>query len=372
MIPEITKKILKATKSNGHTWHRGRVTLNHGSKISGGGPFNWTAPGVKTETDDFSCKWSGLDNNDRLLAGLAPLWTDGEPVAAPEGAQRSLVCLDGLWAAVVECSAYTSDDKTRRALNGVCISGVDGYRGAVATDGCRLRFIPGEWGQQGAEAGGDYLIIPGEVIKIAKSLARTLHSVIIYDRQVEVVIPAKPETKYRWSNEISPATPERTEINHIYTIEAQWLTKEGEMFSCIWNATEMAPYPNFRQVVPKSHQTEQLIHCGDLRKALKAAAPLVSKSTQQIHFEPGDAGFEVQYMNLDLGIEAYAVAGAVQSIPQAGNELCPRIGFNLKYLQEAIGKDSDRLLFKFNSAVQAVVVERQLGFNIIMPLRIAD
>ena len=77
-------------------------------------------------------------------------------------------------------------------------------------------------------------------------------------------------------------------------------------------------------------------------------------------------------MNLDLGIEPYAVAGSVQSIPQAGSELCPRIGFNLKYLEEAIGKTDDRMLFKFNSAVQAVVVERQRGFNIIMPLRITD
>ena len=60
----------------------------------------------------------------------------------------------------------------------------------------------------------------------------------------------------------------------------------------------------------------------------------------------------------------------MQAIPQyPGNEFIPTIGFNLKYLAEAIGKE-DRLIFKFNSPVQAVVIERSMGFNIVMPLRI--
>lgn len=371
MIPEITKKILKATKSSYHLWNRGRVSLVQNTVMQPSYTIHWTAPGIESD----GCKYSDRTQNDRILAGLTPEWSDSDPMDGLEGVQRSLICLDGLWAAVVECWGYTSGDRTSRSLNGVCISGRDGYRGAVATDGHRLRFIPGEWAQEDTclDREGDWLIIPNEVIKIAKPLAKTLHAVITYDKQGEVVIPAKPEKKNPWTGEMMVAVPEHTEITHTRFVEMQWITKEGQMFSAWWNATEFAPYPNFVQVVPKQFATEQLLDGGDLRKAIKAAAPLVPKTTQQIEFERGQGGYsnpiKMQYMNHDLGIKEYVTAGTIQAIPQRGNEFITNIGFNLKYLEQVIGKE-DKLLFKFNSPVQAVVVERSQGFCIIMPLRI--
>lgn len=362
MIPETTKKILSKTKSCHHTWVGKRVHFVQNTKMQPSYTLHWNAPsGADLEE---GCKWSGLDSNDRLLAGLPPLWSDSTPIDPLEGVQRSLVCLDGLWAAILECAGYTSGDRTRLSLNGVCISGVDGYRGAVATDGHWLRFIPGEWAQEDCQPGQDYLIVPNEVIAIAKPLAKTLHSVIVYDRRTEKATTCKGwhDGEEREAGYIL--------VDHTYFVEMQWMDKAGEMFSCWWNASDFAPYPNFRQIVPRSHATVQKVNCEQLRTAIKACSSLVSKSTRQIEFRPAPGGISFEYTNFDLGIKESAVAGRVDAKSLEGNDLIPEIGFNVAYLEQAIAKEREAV-FKFNSPVQAVVIERSLGFCIVMPLRIA-
>ena len=88
MIPETTKKILKATKSSYHTWVGKRVSFIQNTKMQPSHTLHWDAPSG-TDLED-GCKWSGLDSNDRLLAGLSPLWSDSTTIDPLEGEQRSL------------------------------------------------------------------------------------------------------------------------------------------------------------------------------------------------------------------------------------------------------------------------------------------
>lgn len=358
MLPETAMKILTKTKSRMHYWHGPHVQFVQDSKMGRSPTFHWMArSGMETQHPMHS----NLSSRDRLLAGLAPEWVESSLMLHPEGVVSHLRHEQGLWEAVLECAPYAASDKTRIALNGVCISGVIGGRGAVAVDGHRMRFVPGDWGQDATEGGSDTIIIPSEVIEIAKPLAKSL-----YDFEV---ITATHETftdRPGWHDGATRPAGYKL-VSKVVFCRATWRDKAGDLFSCWWNATEFGPFPNFSTIVPRQFQTEQEVDCEALRKSLKACEKLVSKSTQQVELHPSMGEVIVSYRNYDLGIPDLTIAGRAKSARLSGNEHIPDIGFNLKYLAEAIGKEKS-CVFKFNSPTQAVVIERSLGYNIVMPL----
>jgi DNA polymerase III sliding clamp (beta) subunit (PCNA family) len=355
---ETFKKLLKASKT--HVVHFERSLAHFSHSPIAGLRITWGCESGHWHEGAGACGITGIP---RIMADLVPEMQEAVTWDGPEGVESN-ISTAGLWEAILECWPYTNNDQTRLALNGVHI-GVDG---CVGLDGARMNLIAGPWGAH-LTPDERHLIIPNSVIKMAKPLAKSLTTFRVYTRSTFT-------ERNVWDEALNKLVPKLCE-DKFHVCMMNFLAKDGAMFTASWDCADLNPYPNYRQVVPRQSSCIMEVNLDEMRAALAKAAPLASKNTQEIALTPVSGGWALEVRNHDLGISEYQQIGLIRCLPLEGSEIPPRIGFNLNYLLETIGKKAKTAVFKMNTPTQAVVIDRigtfdDASFKIIMPLRLVD
>lgn len=345
---ETFKKLLKNAKTHIVHFERSLAHFSH-SPVSGL-RVTWGCESGHWQETPGDCVMANIP---RIMADLVPEMIDSKMWDGPDGIPSNLPT-EGLWEAILGCWPYTSTDKTRLALNGVHI-GIDG---CVGLDGTYMNLIAGSWASH-LTPDERHIIVPNAVIKMAKPLAKSLATFRVFTRS----------TFTGYGDKVTE--------DKLYTCMMNFQAKDGTMFTASWDCADLAPYPNYRQVVPRQHACVMEVNLEEMRAAIAKAEPLVSKDTREIALTPVSGGWAMEVRNHDLGISDYQQVGLIRCFPLSGSEIPPRIGFNLSLLTEIIGKKAKTAVFKMNAPTQAVVVNRigtfdEANFKIIMPLRLVD
>ena len=352
------KKLLKASKSSVVQFERSLAHFSH-SPIPGIRVV-WGVESGIWKDDSCACGIAGIP---RIMADLEPEMMDATPWEDPEGEVSNLP-VGGLWDAILECAPYASIDKTRLALNGVHI----GTDGVVATDGHRINFVAGNWASH-LTHDERHIIVPSSVIKMAKPLAKSLSTFRIYTKVIF------NEAKV-WSEEKREMIPTIIR-NELHSCMMNFVSKDGTIFSASWACVDNGPFPQYRMVIPKQSSSVVEVDLEAMRAAVSKAMPFASKNTRQIVLTPSYCGWVLEVQNHDLGINEYQHCGLIQvnRLDSCANP--PRIGFNVDYLSDAIGKKAKTARFSLNMPTQAVKIDKigthdESNFKILMPLRIVD
>lgn len=356
---ETFKKLLKASKA--HVVHFERSLAHFSHNPIAGLRVTWGCESGHWQEAPGACVTSGIA---RIMANLLPEMQDAATMPYELEGVPSNISTSGLWEAILECWPYTSNDRTRMALNGVHI----GTDGCIGLDSIWMNLIAGPWGAQ-LTPDERHLIVPNSVIKMAKPLAKSLTTFRVYTRSTFT-------ERNVWDEALGKPVPKLCE-DKFYSCLMNFLGKDGAMFTAQWDCADLAPYPNYRQVVPRQHDCIMEVNLDEMRAALYKAAPLASKNTREVALTPVSGGWAMEVRNHDLGISEYQQTGLIRCLPLGGAEIPPRIGFKLDLLMDAIGKKAKTAVFKMNKPTQAVVIDRigtfdDANFKIIMPLRLVD
>lgn len=355
---ETFKKLLKNSKT--HIVHFER-SLAHFSHIPVRGlRVTWGCESGHWQETPGAC---GVASIARIMADLVPEMQDAAIWDGPEGVPSNLPT-EGLWEAILECAPYTSTDKTRLALNGVHI----GTDGCVGLDGTFMSLIAGPWASH-LTPDERHIIVPNSVIKMAKPLAKSLTTFRVFTRSTF--------SEQRVWDDAQEKAIFKTVEDRLHTCMMNFLAKDGTMFTASWDCADLAPFPNYHQVVPRQHSCVMEVDLEEMREAITKATPLVSKSTREVVLAPVSFGWAMEVRNHDLGISDYQQVGLIRFRPLKGSEIPPRIGFNLDRLSAIIGKKAKTAVFKMNMPTQAVLVDHigtfnDTNFKVIMPLRLGE
>ena len=353
---ETFKKLLKNSKTHIVHFERSLAHFSHAPVI--GLRVTWGCESGHWQETPGDCVMANIP---RIMADLVPDMIDSKMWDEPEGV-ASNIATDGLWEAILECSPYTSTDKARLALNGVHI----GTEGCVGLDGTFMNLAAGPWGSH-LTPDERHLIVPNAVIKMAKPLAKSLTTFRVFTRSTFT-------ERNVWDDSLNKAVPKLVE-DKFYVCMMNFLGKDGAMFTASWDCADLAPFPNYRQVVPRHHSCSMEVNLEEMRATIAKAAPIASKNTREVALTPVVGGWAMEVRNHDLGISDYQQVGLIRCYPLGGSEIPPRIGFNLDLLAAIIGKKAKTAVFKMNMPTQAVVVDRigtfdDASFKIIMPIRL--
>lgn len=356
---ETFKKLLKASKAR--TVHFERSLAHFSHTPIGGLHVTWGCESGHWQEAPGACDITGIA---RIMADLVPEMQDAATMPYELEGVSSNISTAGLWEAILECWPYTSSDKTRMAMNGVHI----GTDGCIGLDGHRLSLVAGQWGAH-LTPDERHLIVPNAVIKTAKPLAKSLTTFRVYTRSTFT-------ERNVWDEALGKPVLKLCE-DKFYCCLMNFLGKDGAMFTAQWDCADLAPYPNYRQVMPRQHDCIMEVNLDEMRAALAKAAPLASKITREVALTPVSGGWTLEVRNHDLGISEYQQSGFIRCLPLSGSEIPPRIGFNCDYLAEVIGKKAKTAVFKMNKPTQAAMIDSigtfdDTNFKLIMPLRLDD
>lgn len=258
------------------------------------------------------------------LVGLPP---DDFPPVVP-AASAAWVTLEAktLREMLAQTSFAVSHDETRYALNGVLFSLAGKEARLVATDGHRLALSTRAVGDIGGPVTG---IVPRKAIT---EIMRVLGT----GEQVQLALT---------DNQFVLQMPN-------FVMTARLI--EGQ-------------FPNYEAVVPKAHTGKLTIGRTALAAALRRVAVMADERNKPVKFVLAPAALRLSASSQDLG-----EAEETLPIDYAGAEVT--IGFNSRYVQEAIGPiESDRIVFEFKDGLSPGVVRSadDDGYCcVIMPMRI--
>jgi DNA polymerase-3 subunit beta len=286
---------------------------------------------VQTTKEGNSVKISGKSGNFRL-AGLPA----SEFPEMPEKPTSTGVSVDGeLFRKLADrVSPFASSDETRYNLAGVLLEQNDAAGQSllrmVATDGHRLALSDGE--------------VPG----IAGLLGGR-----------KALVPRKGLIEIRKLAEGGPGSIE------LSTSEKFLFVGKGD--TEIWVRLLDADFPDYKQVIPKGNPLTAKVPREAFTSALKRVAVMAPEKVHSVKLSFEGNRLDVSTTSPDLGEASDSL-----EIEYAGEPL--KIGFNGKYLQEAVaGVSEDRLLIEMKDDVSQAVIrpEAEASFlAIIMPMRI--
>jgi DNA polymerase-3 subunit beta len=286
---------------------------------------------VATTKEGTSVKISGKSGNFRL-AGLPA----AEFPEMPDRPSSAIVSVDGeLFRKMADrVSPFASSDETRYNLAGVLLEPheADGKSmlRMVATDGHRLALSDGE--------------VPGIAGLFAAKKA---------------LVPRKGLVEIRKLAEGGPGSLD------ISASEKFLFVGKGD--TEIWVRLLDADFPDYRQVIPKGNPLVAKVPREAFLVSLKRVAVMAPEKVHSVKLSFDAGRLDVSTTSPDLGEASDSL-----EIEYAGEPI--KIGFNGKYLQEAVsGVSDERLLVEMKDDVSQAVVrpDGEPSFlAIIMPMRI--
>jgi DNA polymerase-3 subunit beta len=286
---------------------------------------------VQTTKEGNSVKISGKSGNFRL-AGLPA----SEFPEMPDKPTSASVAVDGeLFRKLADrVSPFASSDETRYNLAGVLLeqndAGGQSLLRMVATDGHRLALSDGE--------------VPG----ISSLLGSR-----------KALVPRKGLIEIRKLAEGGPGSIELSSSDKFLFV--------GKGDTEIWVRLLDADFPDYKQVIPKGNPLSAKVPREAFTSALKRVAVMAPEKVHSVKLSFEGNRLDVSTTSPDLGEASDSL-----EIEYAGDPL--KIGFNGKYLQEAVaGVSEDKLLIEMKDDVSQAVIrpEAEASFlAIIMPMRI--
>ncbi|HEY5996570.1 MAG TPA: DNA polymerase III subunit beta [Candidatus Deferrimicrobiaceae bacterium] len=286
---------------------------------------------ISTTKEGNSVKISGKSGNFRL-AGLPA----SEFPEMPEKPTSAGVSVDGeMFRKLADrVSPFASSDETRYNLAGVLLeqndAGGQSLLRMVATDGHRLALSDGE--------------VPG----IAGLLGGR-----------KALVPKKGLIEIRKLAEGGPGSIELSTSDKFLFV--------GKGDTEIWVRLLDADFPDYKQVIPKGNPLSAKVPREAFTSALKRVAVMAPEKVHSVKLSFEGNRLDVSTTSPDLGEASDSL-----DIEYAGEPL--KIGFNGKYLQEAVaGVSEDSLLIEMKDDVSQAVIrpEAEASFlAIIMPMRI--
>ena len=264
------------------------------------------------------------------LAGTA----SEEYPSLPEFSPERLVSLQAaVLSAMIERTMYAASlDETRYNLNGVYFEVLsnDGKIRMVATDGHRLALVD-------RAVGDDVAALASGVIVPRKGLA-----------ELKRLVDEEDADEVEIGFEGNSGLARKGDVTLIMRLI------EGE-------------FPNYDQVIPKSSEHHVALPSNVLLRALRRVALLAAERSHLVKFEIGSRTLVISSSNPDLG-------EAQEEIDVDFDEAEIVIGFNAKYLMDAIGSlDSKEVqlgLRDANSPVEIRPVDDADCLAVVMPMRL--
>jgi DNA polymerase-3 subunit beta len=111
-------------------------------------------------------------------------------------------------------------------------------------------------------------------------------------------------------------------------------------------------FPDYKQIIPKSHNTEVISLKNDIIDSFKASN-IFSDKFNQIHVRvsPKDKIFEIQTKNSDIGEFSKKISASL-----SGDDI--EMNFNHKYISDSFQSiESDSLSFTFNSQNKPLIIQ---------------
>ncbi len=286
---------------------------------------------ISMTKEGTSVKISGKSGNFRL-AGLPAQ----EFPEMPEKPSSVPVAVDGeLFRKLADrVTPFASSDETRYNLAGVLLEQHDlegkSMLRMVATDGHRLALSDGE--------------VPGIAALFASRKA---------------LVPKKGLTEIRKLAEGGVGSIEMSVSEKFLFV--------GKGDTEIWVRLLDADFPDYRQVIPKGNPLSAKVPREAFTAALKRVAVMAPEKVHSVKLAFEGTCLDVSTTSPDLGEASDTV-----DVEYAGEPL--KIGFNGKYLQEAVaGVSEDYLLIEMKDDVSQAVIRPESGTSflaIIMPMRI--
>ena len=254
----------------------------------------------------------------------------------PEKPSSASVAVDGeLFRKLADrVSPFASSDETRYNLAGVLLEPGDADGKSmlrmVATDGHRLALSDGE--------------VPGIAALFASRKA---------------LVPRKGLIEIRKLAEGGPGSIELSASEKFLFV--------GKGDTEIWVRLLDADFPDYKQVIPKGNPLSAKVPREAFSAALKRVAVMAPEKVHSVKLSFEGNRLDVSTTSPDLGEASDSL-----EIEYAGEPL--KIGFNGKYLQEAVaGVSEDNLLIEMKDDVSQAVIRPEVEASflaIIMPMRI--
>lgn len=247
------------------------------------------------------------------------------PVIDEEKAVRYVFPVDDLKKAIAQTKIAVSADMMRAALTGVLWHTYDGYLYLAATDGYRL-----------AEK------------KMMKS-----------SDELSAIIPAST------LSEVSKSLGDEKEVTVLFDDEQVcFKTNESEITSRLIDAR----FPDYRQLIPVSSETEVAIKKADFARVTKIAALFARESGGGITLNASKESsiLSIHSIASELGENTSEATATVSSDGT--------VTLNSRYLTEVLNIiDADDITFSFNGKLSPCVIREQVKqpdyTHIIMPLK---
>ncbi len=266
------------------------------------------------------------------LAGLP----SGEFPEMPEKPKAAPVSVDSeVFRKLVDrVGSFASSDETRYNLAGILLEKHESegktFLRMVATDGHRLAMADGEVPELGGLLGEKRALAPRKGVMEIKKLAEGGPGALLLSASEKFLFAGKGDTE-------------------------------------LWVRLLDAEFPDYRQVVPKDNQQVAHVPREAFAEALKRVAVMAPEKVHSVRLSFSGKQLEVSAASPELG-EARDLLG----VEYAGAPL--KIGFNGRYLQDAIGgitEETARIEFKDDVSQVIVRPEEDRSYlAIIMPMRI--
>lgn len=233
--------------------------------------------------------------------------------------------VEDLKKAIVQTKIAVSSDVTRAVLTGVYWHNYEGSLYLAATDGYRL-----------AEK------------RLAKS-----------DSEVSAIIPAST------LSEVSKSVGEEKQITILFD-DSQVCFRTGDME--IVSRLIDGKFPDYRQLIPSSSETEIIIKKADFSRVTKIAALFARES---------GGGITVTASKENSLLSIHSIASELgENTSEASAEISAdgQVTLNSRYLTEVLNiVDADEITFSFNGKLSPCVIREQVKnpdyTHIIMPLK---
>jgi DNA polymerase III subunit beta len=257
------------------------------------------------------------------LVGLGPEDFPGVTSVEPP----SWVALDGkvLREMLAQTSFAISQDESRYALNGILFSAREGELRLVATDGHRLALASRMVGTETISSG----IVPRKAV-----------------HEIQRILGAGESVQIGVGD------------NHFVLKMPNFL-----LLSRLIEGT----FPNYEQVVPKSHPHRLVLGRAPLTAAVRRVSVLSEERTRPVKVTVGGEALRLVAVHPEFGEAEEAVP-----VEYAGEEIT--IGFNSRYVLDALGaQDTEQVIVELKDGLSPGVVksfEDDGYLCVIMPMRI--
>jgi DNA polymerase-3 subunit beta len=263
------------------------------------------------------------------LAGLPPQ----EFPEMPEKPAGKPVAVDGdLFRKLVESVVqFASSDETRYNLAGVLIERTEGsLLRMVATDGHRLAMAEGDAGNVDDLFASRKVLVPKKGILEIRKLAESGPGSIELSASDKFLFAAKGDTE-------------------------------------VWVRLLDAEFPDYRQVIPKENPLSATVDRGAFAEVLRRVSVMSPDKVHSVRLSFSGKQIEISSTSPDQG-EAQDLLEAEYEGPAL------KIGFNGKYLQDAVAGISDeKVVLQIKDEVSQVILRPEKDASylaIVMPMRI--